>query len=221
MGVYDSDNTSKIMKRQIHDTRNAGRIVDKIVRQEEWKKRRENRTFKEELISQDGKVRCEIQGIIRRMVEQEKSIEEIIETLNASISYQKFASYFQTWIETYQKKREDALEMRASKIIKPMLEADKPLEEILEKLSKSQNFQGMENRFLKWVKATNDRIEEQYRKDIRPFILRRLQKGAITQDILEDLKKRPEYTKYATFYSTWIEQIRMSEKSREVKEEER
>lgn len=219
MGVYDSDNTSKIMKRQIHDTKYAGIMVNKIVRQEEWKKRRENKTFKEELISQDAKVRCEIQGIIRSMVEQEKSIEEIIETLNASISYQKFANYFQTWIETYQKKREDALEVRASKIIKPMLEADKPLEEILEKLSKSH--QGMENRFPKWVKATNDRIVEQYRKDIRPFILRRLQKGATTQDILEDLKKRPEYTKYATFYSTWIEQIRMSEKSREVKEKER
>ncbi len=62
---------------------------------------KKKKTFKEELISQDANLRIEIQRTIRRMVEEGKTKQEIVDTLNQTETFRKYAQYFENWTKDY------------------------------------------------------------------------------------------------------------------------
>lgn len=206
MGMYSNEHTNRWMNNRLNrKSPFRGIHVEEVVREENEKNKK--KSFKEQLISQDGKIRMEIHYMIEKMVADGKTTEEIIESLYTQPKFQKFSDNFHGWIIDQQNKYEQSFKKEASVTITKMLQEGSLIKDILNELNKIERYQRFTDHFQDWIEEYYQKMIKTYRQKIVPFISNRLSKGKSTQEILEDLSKRPEYKVYETFYPSWIKQL--------------
>lgn len=102
----DNDRTNKWIKNQLNSTKYRGYNVEQCVNQSK------ERSFKEKLIYEDGKVRGQIHITIINMLRDGKSKLEILLALQSKNEYKKFAPYFKTWINSAYNKQHETVKYK-------------------------------------------------------------------------------------------------------------
>lgn len=105
-GFDDNDSTNRWIRNQLNSTKYRGHYVEQCVTQSKEK------SFKEKLIFEDGKLRAQIHITIINMLKDKKSKLEILLALQSKNEYKKFAPYFKTWINAAYNKQHETVKCK-------------------------------------------------------------------------------------------------------------
>ena len=104
MSNLNNDRTSSWMKNQAHITKRRNEWLMSSW-QIEQRKKQEKSDPRHQAIVADSQNRMKVHEIIKKMVLEGSSTQEILDSLSEHPEFEKYVSYFQKWIQDHQNKQ--------------------------------------------------------------------------------------------------------------------